>query len=407
VANNNSGGCLEEASTPMGSATAPRGSAALPTERQEVSSPSKPARQPKVPVFPEQLVSQDDSGALGEYAQFVCKICNLVVRSPLVLPCAHMFCSTCFNQWVQQKRPNVMCPTCKQAVLRQEVVHFEGRSSAGALALLHRLYSGMKVRCVYHPELSGTKPLMAEVERARSAGLSCSWRGPMHDYASHLGVCNVHASCLSIMETPGLGTAVSSTQREDIRPEPVSPLQSASGGAAPRSAARPPSSAPSAAHPSRSEQSWTHITGAFQALALWHSQEAGALCVKQGATLWVTSTDESGEWAYARQVSSSHVAAGEGPPPAWVPRALLQRAVYLACSVFDAQGQAQGLSLNVGDFVHVYHREASGWTYGARLERRPQTSAATADSSSSQRPHRAEEIGWFPEACITEPLPVA
>mmetsp|Transcript_119963 Transcript_119963/g.233518 ORF Transcript_119963/g.233518 Transcript_119963/m.233518 type:complete len:1330 (-) Transcript_119963:135-4124(-) len=410
AANNNGGGCLEEASTPTGSVHVSRGSATLPTERQEVSSPSKPARQPKVAVFPEQLVSQDDSGALGEYAQFVCKICNLVVRSPLVLPCAHMFCSICFNQWVQQKRPNVMCPTCKQAVLRQEVVHFEGRSSAGALALLHRLYSGMKVRCVYHPELSGTKPQMAEVERARVAGLSCSWRGSMHDYASHLGVCKVHASVLTTMDAPGLGTAVSSTQCDDIRPPPVSPSQPAPGGGGPRTAVRLPSSAPSAAHPSRSEQSWTHITGAFQALAPWHSQEAGALCVKQGAALWVTSTDESGEWAYARllQVSlGSHVGAGEGPPPAWVPRALLQRAVYPACSVFDAQGQAQGLSLNLGDFVHVYHREASGWTYGARLERRPQTSAATADGSSSQRPQRTEEIGWFPEACITEPLPVA
>jgi hypothetical protein len=84
----------------------------------------------------------------------------------------------------------------------------------------------------------------------------------------------------------------------------------------------------------------------------------------------------------------------EALPHAWVPRAVLQRAVYPTCSVFDAQGQVQGLSLSPGDLVHVYHREISGWTYGARLERLGSPDAAP------------EAVGWFPEACITEPLPV-
>mmetsp|Transcript_79043 Transcript_79043/g.183377 ORF Transcript_79043/g.183377 Transcript_79043/m.183377 type:complete len:988 (+) Transcript_79043:131-3094(+) len=359
-----------------------------------------------VRVFPEQLVTQDVVGALGEYAQFVCKICNLVVRSPLVLPCAHMFCSSCFNQWVQQKRPNVMCPTCEQAVVRQEVVHFEGRSSTpggGALALLHRLYAGMKVRCIYHPELLCSKPLTGEAEAARKLGFSCTWRGAMHDYAGHLGHCKVHASvsastCAGASSSAGLaaGRASASTPFKSQAPLAVAAL---------------PSVAPTTPTlRSRAEQSWTHITGAFQALAPWHSQEAGALCVQQGATLWVTSTDESGEWAYARVLQprapvSSQSVSTEAPPPAWVPRAVLQRAIYPAYSVFDAQGQAQGLSLCVGDFVHVYHREASGWTYGARLERRPQK-AAVAEGLQEQH-HRPEEVGWFPEACITEPLPVA
>lgn len=304
-----------------------------------------------------------------------------------------------------------MCPTCEQVVVRQEVVHFEGRSSTpggGALALLHRLYSGMKVRCVYHPELLGSKPLTCEAESARASGLSCSWRGAMHDYASHQGICKVHASVMSgVLANGGAGGGASSSRLEEAFTNPAAPSQPGQVGA-PRVAASLPSSAPSAPLASRSEQSWTHITGAFQALAPWHSKEAGALCVQQGATLWVTSTDESGEWAYARvlQVSfSSQAATGETPPPAWVPRAVLQRAVYPACSIFDAQGQAQGLSLNLGDFVHVYHREESGWTYGARLERRPQKAASV--DGSQQQLHRPEEVGWFPEACITEPLPVA
>merc|ERR1719433_1636472 len=131
-----------------------------------------------------------------------------------------MFCSGCFHQWVQQKRPHVICPTCEQAVRPQEVVHFEGRSSTpsgGALALLHRLYSGMKVRCVYHPELLESKPLTSEAESARASGVSCPWRGAMHDYASHLGTCKVHAS---VAATTGSAPSASSTTPADAAPPP-------------------------------------------------------------------------------------------------------------------------------------------------------------------------------------------
>lgn len=303
-----------------------------------------------------------------------------------------------------------MCPTCEQVVKPQEVVHFEGRSSTqggGALALLHRLYSGMKVRCVYHPELLVNKPLSSEAETAKTSGFSCPWRGAMHDYASHLGTCKVHGA-VTVTTTSGT-PVVSSVANEEEAITPASSSQAAQTGTLP-AATMLPSTAPAAPSlASRSELSWTHITGAFQALAPWHSEEAGALCVQQGATLWVTSTDESGEWAYARVLQvplNSQVVSTEAPPPAWVPRAVLQRAVYPACSVFDAQGQAQGLSLNLGDFVHVYHREASGWTYGARLERQPSQVPGYADGSQQQH-HHPEEVGWFPEACITEPLPVA
>lgn len=136
-------------------------------------------------------------------------------------------------------------------------------------------------------------------------------------------------------------------------------------------------------------------------LAPWHSSEAGALCVRQGATLWVTSTDESGEWAYAsvlRGSTGESSTRDSGQSHAWVPWALLQRAVYPTRSIFDARGQAQGLSLSQGDRVHVYHREASGWTYGARLDRH------SGDDWSKSGP---EEVGWFPEACISDPLPVS
>lgn len=128
------------------------------------------------------------------------------------------------------------------------------------------------------------------------------------------------------------------------------------------------------------------------------------MSVAQGSTLWVTSTDESGEWAYARVLQAPFGAqqnSADLSQSAWVPRALLQRAVYPACNAFDATGQAQGLSLKLGDCVHVYHREATGWTYGARLER------LSVDGQHRQARQQEVEVGWFPEACILEPLPIA
>merc|ERR1712113_261783 len=94
------------------------------------------------------------------------------------------------------------------------------------------------------------------------------------------------------------------------------------------------------------------------------------------------------------------------PPAAWVPRAVLQRAVYPACSTFDASGQAQGLSLNLGDLVHVYHREVSGWTYGARVERGTEKKLLISYQQELQQ-EDSKDVGWFPEACIREPLPIA
>lgn len=333
-------------------------------------SPSSSSRAPvggkdkttgSVRVYPEQLVTQDVGGALDEYAQFVCKICNLIVHSPLVLPCAHMFCSGCFGEWVHQKRPNVTCPTCRQVVGPREVVHFESKSSTpggGALALLYRLYSGMKVSCVYHSDL-GNKPLTAEAAQAKASGRSCNWRGAMHDYPNHLNSCEVHAS-------------VASQEREQ--------------GEAPLAAP------PITQSPFQSECQ-ALVTGFFQISTPWHPPEAGTPHLQRGTILWVTSSaDERGEWALARIVQPRTIDSA-----AWVrvPRTVIQRAVYRIHQKFNAEGQAQ-LSLNVGDEVHVYRRETSGWTMGARL-----------DVHSSDARATPGEVGWFPERCIAEPLPVA
>lgn len=121
------------------------------------------------------------------------------------------------------------------------------------------------------------------------------------------------------------------------------------------------------------------------------------MCVQPGAMIWVISCDESGEWVYARSSQLPLSYQGDAAVHAWLPRAVLQRAVYPVRSGFDAQGQPQGLSLHLGECVCVYHREASGWTYGVRLSTKPEDSAQLVPG----------EVGWFPEACIADPLPVA
>ena len=108
------------------------------------------------------------------------------------------------------------CPTCSQQVKRQQLVHFESSSTpGGALGLLYRLYSGMKVRCVYDSELA--RPLTAEAGRARAQGLSCTWRGALHDYPSHLGSCPAHSSTKPDLEGSAQASIPAKAEGRDVR----------------------------------------------------------------------------------------------------------------------------------------------------------------------------------------------
>lgn len=44
-----------------------------------------------------------------------CTICNDIVKSPLILNCAHTFCSTCITTWKATKND---CPTCRQHIVQ-------------------------------------------------------------------------------------------------------------------------------------------------------------------------------------------------------------------------------------------------------------------------------------------------
>merc|ERR1711972_1119133 len=116
----------------------------------------------------------------------------------------------------------------------------------------------------------------------------------MHDYAGHLKHCTVHTSVTPQPSDAG-GNSMSSTT--------VAAKEQAPSSA---STAQPHRIEPTCEESSlsslrtRSELAWTQVTGAFQATSTWRSRDAGALSVERGMSVWVTSTDESGEWAYAQ-----------------------------------------------------------------------------------------------------------
>ncbi|CAJ1328463.1 unnamed protein product, partial [Effrenium voratum] len=291
-----------------------------------------------VKVYPEQLITPAH-GSLDDCAQFVCALCKLVSRHPVLMrSCLHMFCSGCFNQWVQQTKPQVVCPGCQQPVRQQDVVQLESATGPG-LALLHRLYSGMKVRCLYHPEL--------EASRGQSSRGTCSWSGALLDYTAHLGNCQVHA---------GSGEKAAD---------------------------------PAAAEKTARESPHTALAvGMFLATSTWEGLTTGTLPVQRGARVWVSQLDERGEWALG-QLYQEWSPVSEA---AWVPRCVLTPALFPVHSPFDPAlhaHQAQGLALAAGDLVGVQSLH-NGWSYGAKMTPL----------------NEAGESGWYPQACISEPLPL-
>jgi len=328
------------------------------TERHHPSSSSRSL--PKdygVKIYPEQLIAGEN--LMDDYAQFICAICKLVARHPVMMrSCVHIFCDSCFRQYVNETRPNVCCPTCQQAVKKDDVVKLESATGAG-LALLHRLYSGMKVRCVYHPETGEVDS--PEVAKAKRNRLSCKWSGALLDFTVHLGNCQVHAAVCEPRANPG------SRGLSD-------------GGLASASAPREAREAREA----RSLRGICVVTEPYQVAT------PGTLSVQRGMHVWVNDVGEHhAEWAWGQLYQDFQTVSD----PAWVPRCVLKQALYWVRGPFDREGQpaAQTSYLHLwGSEVVTVENFNNGWTYGTKMA----------------GPHynQPEESGWYPQACIGNPL---
>eukprot|EP00397_Hematodinium_sp_SG-2012_P001754 GEMP01001759.1.p1 GENE.GEMP01001759.1~~GEMP01001759.1.p1 ORF type:complete len:1328 (+),score=296.11 GEMP01001759.1:403-3984(+) len=142
-----------------------------PQISQALQEPQEAAFTAPYVVYPEQLVDADPQ----THQQFVCKVCTLLVRNPVVPVCAHVVCSNCLR--------GTTCPTCQKLVPRRVMLE---NSAGGALAFLLRIYTSMRVRCFFSLPSPGAHPLILI---AREVGHSCTWRGSIYDYDKHVEGC--------------------------------------------------------------------------------------------------------------------------------------------------------------------------------------------------------------------------
>lgn len=71
------------------------------------------AQQIKMDSIKERLTVSDEN---------TCPICMDVYEEPIVLPCVHMFCGSCYMDWVKNSK-KYNCPTCRQPVDPSKLMH--------------------------------------------------------------------------------------------------------------------------------------------------------------------------------------------------------------------------------------------------------------------------------------------
>eukprot|EP00397_Hematodinium_sp_SG-2012_P000800 GEMP01000801.1.p1 GENE.GEMP01000801.1~~GEMP01000801.1.p1 ORF type:complete len:1095 (+),score=286.67 GEMP01000801.1:1174-4458(+) len=292
----------QEASASAGTQGANAGNAggALTQTQPQSSHPSCSSSAEPGGWYPRQLLVDDASARI----QFECQVCHRIVRKPVVLECAHLFCRGCLVA-------HGKCPTCQ--VTYGELVCLE-QTRGGALALLHRVYSGLKLRCLYHPN-SREQPW----EELKAATKTCEWRGFLQDYARHLESCSAHQATLKM---------------------PMSEL------------------------------------GEMQLTVDWMSDHTSPpIDVKAGSVFHISSFDESKQWAYAFAGTASGPLVGWLPGNILERKVYL--VTYPYCATDGASGEkdcpnSEFISMELGQGVAVYHRQGNGWVYGAT------TSGATA-----------------------------
>eukprot|EP00927_Polykrikos_kofoidii_P043918 TRINITY_DN38009_c0_g2_i1.p1 TRINITY_DN38009_c0_g2~~TRINITY_DN38009_c0_g2_i1.p1 ORF type:complete len:744 (-),score=68.41 TRINITY_DN38009_c0_g2_i1:127-2358(-) len=107
--------------------------------------------------------------------------------------------------------------------------------------------------------------------------------------------------------------------------------------------------------------------------------EQNLLSVREGEHVYITWALPEG-WAHA---------ALQNGAKGWLPTEICRRRVFAVVSPYEENtGSPELLRLRIGDRVVVYHREAGGWTYGARLQPRSDVIPA--------------ERGWFPSWTLDE-----
>uniref|UniRef100_A0A7S4QYS0 RING-type domain-containing protein n=1 Tax=Alexandrium monilatum TaxID=311494 RepID=A0A7S4QYS0_9DINO len=148
-------------------------------------------------IVPKQLEAE------GSSSQFVCPLCTFVIIRPVITSCSHLFCDTCFRNWVgdqvsKQKKggpgdapvPLIQCPQpkCTSKLRKRDIIAMDqaDATKVGAVQLLQRMRNNLQIRCVHHAE-HFKYPFGADASHVKGeTGLTCTWVGDLPAYEEHV-----------------------------------------------------------------------------------------------------------------------------------------------------------------------------------------------------------------------------
>lgn len=151
-------------------------------------------------ILPKQLEAEG-----GSNSQFVCPLCTFVIIRPVITNCSHLFCDTCFRNWVEDQVskhkksvpgdgpvPLIQCPQpkCASKLRKKDIMPMDQADGTKvALQLLQRMRNNLQLRCVHHVE-HFKYPFGQDAERVKSeTGKTCTWVGDLPSYEEHVRKC--------------------------------------------------------------------------------------------------------------------------------------------------------------------------------------------------------------------------
>jgi len=195
-------------------------------------------------IHPKQLEVEGMSG------QFVCPLCSFVMSRPVITSCSHLFCDSCFRDWVATEvskfkataAPNapvplIPCPakSCVEQLRKQDIQSLDkaDTTKVGAVQLLQRLRNNLRVKCVHHVD-NFQYAFGKDAERAsREIGKTCNWIGDLAAYEDHMKKgCPIEQHVLSAAQSGDAPASALATAASEPAAASASPTPAAASAAA-------------------------------------------------------------------------------------------------------------------------------------------------------------------------------
>lgn len=148
-------------------------------------------------IHPKQLEAE------GTGSQFVCPLCSFVIARPVITSCSHLFCDSCFREWVAAEVskfkatakpgapvPLIPCPThgCSEQLRKQDIQSLDkaDTTKGGCVQLLQRLRNNLRVKCVHHADNYQYRFGKDAENVSWECGKTCNWIGDLVAYEEHV-----------------------------------------------------------------------------------------------------------------------------------------------------------------------------------------------------------------------------